>query len=86
MTFSEGPGGENHLAVAGEGRHPTKDHLLESASRAGIPSGSAARILNEVRSAIEQWEDFADEAGVAAGPAREVTEAIESVGLVRVRR
>lgn len=36
LTWSEGPGGEHHTAVAGEGRAPGRTHLLETARRAGL--------------------------------------------------
>jgi serine/threonine-protein kinase HipA len=45
LTFSFGPGGEHSTSVAGEGRSPTRQHLLQVAQAGGIkPAQANARI------------------------------------------
>jgi len=54
LTFSHGPGGEHSTSVAGEGRWPTRQHLLQVAKAGGIkPAQANDRIdhwLNTVES------------------------------------
>lgn len=64
LTCSEGPGGEHSSAIMGEGRTPGERHLLALAEDFDIASAEARGIIERVRSAVERWRDFADEAGV----------------------
>ena len=54
LTFSHGPSGEHSTSVAGEGRWPTRQHLLQVAKAGGIkPAQANDRIdhwLNTVES------------------------------------
>lgn len=61
LTFSSGPGGEQSMTVMGEGRAPDVTHLRALGKKHGIRN--ADRIIDEVRSAIARWPEFADEAG-----------------------
>lgn len=72
LTFSSGPGGEHSATIAGEGRAPGVDHMLAAAKSASINPGIARQIIDEVRAAIDRWEDFADEAGLAAARSRDL--------------
>jgi serine/threonine-protein kinase HipA len=42
LTFSFGPGGEHSTSIAGEGRLPTRDHLMRVAKVGGIKEKDAA--------------------------------------------
>ncbi|PKR87862.1 type II toxin-antitoxin system HipA family toxin [Pleomorphomonas diazotrophica] len=64
LTFSDGPAGEHSAAIAGEGRHPGRDHLIAVAKDASIPEREALGIIDEVRAAIARWPRWADEAGL----------------------
>ncbi|MDP2809876.1 MAG: type II toxin-antitoxin system HipA family toxin [Rhodocyclaceae bacterium] len=48
LTFCAGPGGEHQTSVAGEGRAPTRAHLLEVARRSGIELKSARAIIDRL--------------------------------------
>jgi len=48
LTFCEGPGGQHQTSVAGEGRTPTRDHLLEVARRGGIKLKPAQEIIDRL--------------------------------------
>lgn len=65
LTLSEGPGGEHNLAVDGEGKNPTKTHIMKVAERASIPKAEAEQLFDQVRRAINRWPDFAKEAGLS---------------------
>lgn len=65
LTFSSGPGGEHCTSVMGEGRNPTKSHLLKLAQASGIPDNTSGQIIEEVKNAIMLWPTFAKEANVS---------------------
>ena len=65
LVFADGPGGEHTMTVAGEGRNPGPEQLLEVARQAGLAAGASRDVLGEVAAAVAQWDRFADEAGVS---------------------
>lgn len=65
VTFSSGPGGEHCTSVMGEGRAPTKSHLLKLAKVTGIPDNITLQIIEQVKSAVMLWPTFAKEANVS---------------------
>jgi serine/threonine-protein kinase HipA len=68
VTFAHNPQGywtsEHLLAVNGKFKDFTVDDLLAEAERFGV--GTAPRVIGEVRAAIQDWPEFAREAGVSA--------------------
>lgn len=64
LSPSFGPGGEHSMSVMGEGRNPTREHLLALAGKAGIRTVQALDMLDEVNQAIARWPEFADNAGL----------------------
>lgn len=52
LTYCDGPGGEHQTSVAGEGRTPTRDHLLEVARRGGIKLKQAQETIDRLRDGI----------------------------------
>lgn len=66
LTFSSGPGGEHCTSIMGEGRKPTKSHLLKLAKASGIPDDTTRQIIEEVKSTVMLWPTFAKEANVSA--------------------
>jgi serine/threonine-protein kinase HipA len=62
LTFSGGPGGEHSMLVAGEGMNPKEQHLMELAKKFEIKK--AVRIFEQVRDAVRNFSDFAEQAGV----------------------
>jgi serine/threonine-protein kinase HipA len=64
LTFSSGPSGEHCSMIMGEGKNPRMTHLLKLAELAGVEQKKAYAIIEEVRSAVSQWEKFAKQAGV----------------------
>nr|WP_316654935.1 type II toxin-antitoxin system HipA family toxin [uncultured Gellertiella sp.] len=62
LTFSSGPGGEHSATIAGEGRSPGTPHLLAVARGASISDQDARDVMEQVRTAVARWPEFADEA------------------------
>ena len=77
LVFSHGPGGERTMTVAGEGRAPRREHLLQLAGPAGISDREVRSILEEVAAAVARWRSHAREAGVGAKVAKVIERAIE---------
>ena len=79
LTFSEGPGGEHTLLVAGEGRRPSRSHLEALGSKAGIKEGAVRAVLEGVTGAIARWEAFAKDVDVSASSRRRVRSALKAL-------
>jgi serine/threonine-protein kinase HipA len=62
LSFSEGPGGEHWMLVAGEGANPGRTHLATLARKGDVKRPGP--IIDEVRAAVDRFAFFADEAGV----------------------
>jgi serine/threonine-protein kinase HipA len=62
LVFSYGVGSEHSTMFLGEGRNPTKEHLLRLAKKHSIKEGNI--IVDEVLSAVERWNQYADMAGI----------------------
>jgi len=73
LTFTHGPGGEHTMTVVGEGRAPGRTHILRIAEGAGISKKQAGKIINEVASALSEWQRFAEEAGVSKKTAMRIS-------------
>lgn len=74
LTYSFGPGGEHSTTVMGEGKSPSKTHLLRLAEKFALKG--AHLIIDEVRDAINQWESFAAEAMVSKQTSKIISKAI----------
>ncbi|MDX8430503.1 MAG: type II toxin-antitoxin system HipA family toxin [Candidatus Algichlamydia australiensis] len=79
LTFSSGPGGEHSTMVMGEGKNPTRQHLLSLAKVGDINCNEANEIIEEVIAAVLQWTTFADQAKVSRSSAKMIKSAIQSV-------
>lgn len=65
LTFSAGPGGEHSTTIMGEGKHPTKDHLIQLGEHAQIPYKLRENIIDQTRSALNKWPNLARTYGVS---------------------
>lgn len=63
---------ERGMAVCGERRVAGVEHLKKLAASESLDAKQAARVIDDVRSALAKWRTFADEAGVPALTAAEV--------------
>jgi serine/threonine-protein kinase HipA len=48
LTFSSGPAGEHSTMIMGEGKNPTKNHLLKLAGTVGIKQDKALEVIDQV--------------------------------------
>jgi len=65
ITYSSGPGGEHSTMYLGEGKNPTTEHLLKLAKKHQLKDG--AKMVEEVRTSVGKWREFAEVAGVSRG-------------------
>ena len=72
LVLAEGPGGEHSMTVAGEGRAPTMDHVLELRREASLRERLARDVVREVSAATARWPDLASQAGVPTETAERI--------------
>jgi serine/threonine-protein kinase HipA len=63
---------ERGMAVCGERRSAGVEHLKKLATSESLDPKEAARVIDDVRSALSKWRTFASESGVPAFTAAEV--------------
>jgi serine/threonine-protein kinase HipA len=80
LTFSEGPGGEHNLEMAGEGRNPTKAHIMSVADKASIPKDQAEQMFAQVLGAVDRWPQFGNEAGLSKKRTSEIDRLLNKRG------
>lgn len=73
LTFTSAPQmPERGMAVCGERRAAGVEHLKKLAASESLDAKEAARIIDDVRTALSKWRTFADEARVPVLTAAEV--------------
>jgi serine/threonine-protein kinase HipA len=72
LTYSPGPGGEHTMTVAGEGRRPERQHILNLAGQFDIKPAVAEEVIDEVNAAVGRWSEFSREAGCTKKTTRDV--------------
>jgi serine/threonine-protein kinase HipA len=66
LTWSAGPGGEHSMTIAGEGRAPQRSHLLMLCERFDLHARRCEQVIEEVATAVAQWERVAASFDVSA--------------------
>ena len=56
--------------VMGEGKNPGIKQLLELANISNIKQSDALKIIDEVKSSVSKWSNFAKDAGVSAASSK----------------
>lgn len=79
LTFSRGPGGEHTMAVAGEGRQPTRRHFSDLAAKMAIPAAQRDAVIEQVAQAVARWPGVAGELGVDETLAAEIQARLREV-------
>ncbi len=62
LTFSYGPGGEQSMLVAGEGKNPGAENLLQLGKKFSL--NRVQETIEQVQSVVSQWKQYAQKAGV----------------------
>lgn len=78
LTFSNSSHGMHSTMIAGESKSPGEQHLLELANTFGIKNPKT--IINEVRSAIADWNIYANDSGVSNDSKKLIAKAITEIG------
>lgn len=65
LTFSSGPSGEQSTMVVGEGKNPSISHLVKLGGEAKLSKKLIDEVINQTRSALEEWESLAKMYGVS---------------------
>jgi serine/threonine-protein kinase HipA len=69
LTFSNGPGGEHYMAVLGEGRIITREHVEKLSKDHGISAKRVTAAIDDVRAALADWLLHAGDTGVGVSKA-----------------
>jgi serine/threonine-protein kinase HipA len=72
LTYSAGPGGAHYMDVEGEGRNPSRAHVLRLGARHGFDAKAVGGMIETVRAALADWPALAHAAGVMAASQREI--------------
>jgi serine/threonine-protein kinase HipA len=76
LSFNPGPGGEHTMTVAGEGRAPGPTQILRLALEREVSRADAEAIVDQVRTAVARWPEFARMGGVGRTRIREIAQTI----------
>jgi serine/threonine-protein kinase HipA len=79
LTFSSGPSGEHSTMIMGEGKKPTKEHLLKLAAVGNIKKNKALEIIDQVSSAAGRWKIFAESTAVSKLQNRNTGDTLNSI-------
>lgn len=80
LTFSSGPNGEHCSTMMGEGKNPTVAHLLKLAEVGNIRKQKAIQVIEEVKSAVLQWEKFGTLANVKPESISMIKNTLKAIG------
>jgi serine/threonine-protein kinase HipA len=72
LTFSPGPGGQHYLGVGGEGLEIKPEDIRKVAESQNIDQRTVASIVDEVRTAVSRFDEFATTYGVSSVTRRAV--------------
>ena len=79
IIFSNGPRGEHSMTYLGEGKNPTKEHLVKLAKKHGLKK--AQMIVDEVERTVSRWSKFAKIAGVSKESERTIGKVLNKLGV-----
>ena len=60
------------MLINGKAEHITKEDFRKVAQKVGIKASEAEKCMQQVKSAVMKWEQFAKEAGVSEFNARRI--------------
>jgi len=83
LTYNRGPGGEHSTSILGEGRSPTRAHLLRLADVAGIQRQKAREVVEQVEDGRFFLRDVLKQNGVKEHPILEFLDIPPSAAIDR---
>ncbi len=72
VIFSDGPGGEHTLDIAGKGKNPGLEDIQKVGAAVGISKAVMSESVDRVRAAVGRWGEFADKNDVPKRVADEI--------------
>ena len=79
ITYSDGPGGEHTLLIAGEGRSPNRSHIDEIAVAASLESREVRHAIESVQQAVSTWYEIARRYDVSESSIRSIQDRLNTV-------
>jgi serine/threonine-protein kinase HipA len=77
LTFSSGPGGEHQMDICGEGKNPSREHLLQLALKSGIDKKKAIIYLDQVCNIALTFKKFATEKDIRSETVTEINRIVQ---------
>jgi serine/threonine-protein kinase HipA len=77
LTLSQGPAGEHSLAIAGEGKSPSRAHIMKVAADASIAKSEAGELYGAVAASVARWPQHAASAGLSRQRSSEINSLLE---------
>jgi serine/threonine-protein kinase HipA len=78
LTYNEGPRGEHQMDIQGEGRAPSKAHLLELAKRNGLNVNWASQVIERISQVAETFSGVAKNHAIRKQTIERIAKAIEA--------
>jgi len=78
LTYCPGPGGEHQMDVEGEGRHPTKKHLLQLAQTNSLDATRAKEAIDITVAIALQFKQMVKDYPIRPATRSEISKAIET--------
>jgi serine/threonine-protein kinase HipA len=79
LTFSQGPGGEHFTSIAGEGKRPSRAHLLHVAKRGGLKEKDALRVIAHWKEALQPSPKLLDGLPISRSTMNRLAEVLRDV-------
>ena len=76
LTYCPGLGGEHQMTIGGEGRNPSKKHLLQLARTNGIAPASAQDVIERIAGIAVQFKNIARNYPIRGATRTEITRVI----------
>jgi serine/threonine-protein kinase HipA len=76
ITFSDGPGREHALDIAGEGKNPGVEDIRRVGHAIGLSKSAIMECIDRVRASVSRWCYFADKNGVPGKIAKQFESSI----------
>jgi serine/threonine-protein kinase HipA len=78
LTYNVGVGGEHHMTISGEGRHPARQHLLALAAKVDLPDAWACQTIERITTVAGTLAAHATGTGIKPATLAAVKNAIEA--------
>jgi len=81
LIYSNGPGGEHSMSLAGEGRNPGSKEIFKLGRQQGLATIKINDCLEQVMAAVKEWSTYARTAGVTEQTKNYIQKRMNSIQL-----